>query len=230
MNAGGGGGSLGGGGRFSGGGGGGGLTSSMILVSMGPLTTSTTLRAKPLSSAQPENDVHHDDNADADHVFGRIALLFGVVHSLLLQSAARRVAQSLCHRSPPPCGSARRPPSQRGALYREKIGLLSGHHPNRAARGWRSCPCLNERPQGFDAYFRARPMEPMMTSKYRGRPDAVRSLVQPDRVHREPLHQRRDLRPRAGALLRQHLELRRPRQPGMRSPATTLPTRLRASR
>ena len=35
------------------GGGGGGLTSSMILVSIGALITSTTLRARPLTSAQP---------------------------------------------------------------------------------------------------------------------------------------------------------------------------------
>ena len=35
------------------GGGGGGFTSSMILVSIGPLMTSTTLRASPFSSAQP---------------------------------------------------------------------------------------------------------------------------------------------------------------------------------
>ena len=49
---GGGGANLGGGGRFSGGGGGG-LASSMILVSIGPLMTSITVRARPLSSAQP---------------------------------------------------------------------------------------------------------------------------------------------------------------------------------
>ena len=42
----------GGGGRFSGGGGGG-FTSSMILVSIGFLITSTTLRASPVTSAQP---------------------------------------------------------------------------------------------------------------------------------------------------------------------------------
>jgi crotonobetainyl-CoA:carnitine CoA-transferase CaiB-like acyl-CoA transferase len=44
----------GGGGRFSGGGGGG-LISSMILVSIGFLMTSTTLRAKPLTRAQPSS-------------------------------------------------------------------------------------------------------------------------------------------------------------------------------
>ena len=53
TNEGGGGANFGGGGRFSGGGGGGGLTSSMILVSIGALMTSTTLRARPLTSAQP---------------------------------------------------------------------------------------------------------------------------------------------------------------------------------
>jgi hypothetical protein len=52
---GGGGANFGGGGRFSGGGGGGGFTSSMILVSMGPLITSTMRWAKPLSRAQPSN-------------------------------------------------------------------------------------------------------------------------------------------------------------------------------
>ena len=54
TNDGGGGSVFGGGGRFSGGGGGG-LTSSMILVSMGALMISTTLRARPLTRAQPSS-------------------------------------------------------------------------------------------------------------------------------------------------------------------------------
>jgi hypothetical protein len=52
MNGGGGAASFGGGGTTSGGGGGFLTTSSITLTSIGPLTTSTTLRASPLTIAQ----------------------------------------------------------------------------------------------------------------------------------------------------------------------------------
>jgi len=39
------------------------------------------LASQPVEQCPAEDDVHHDDDAEADHVLGRIALLFGVAHS-----------------------------------------------------------------------------------------------------------------------------------------------------
>ncbi len=76
---GGGGANFGGGGRFSGGGGGG-FTSSMILVSIGALMTSTTLRARPLTSAQPSRMCIDDDDSESDGVLRRVPLLPSKIH------------------------------------------------------------------------------------------------------------------------------------------------------
>ena len=73
-------------------------------------------------------------------------------------------------------------------------------------------------------------MEPVMTSKYRARPDAVRSLVQPDRVHRD-LYIDEEI----FALEREHFFVNTwnyvgPRQPAAAARATTSPPRSPASR
>ena len=106
--------------------------------------------------------------------------------------------------------------------------------PARAARG-RARRRARRRTAGDAGAARARltselPETSSMTSSYRAtrRPIARAGAAGP-RAPR-PLHRPGDVRARAGALLRQHLELRRPRQPDAASPGDYVRTRSPAGR